>query len=60
MKAKDLITKTESELQELLREKKSQLLKLRLEIGQKKMKNVKAIKNLKKDVARILTILNNR
>lgn len=60
MKAKDLITKTESELQELLREKKSQLLKLRLEVSQKKMKNVKAIKNLKKDVARILTILNNR
>lgn len=58
MKTKDLITKSKAELQNLLREKKAQLLKLKFESSQKKIKNVKAIKGVKKDIARILTLLN--
>lgn len=57
MKTRDLQLKSKEELMGLLREKQTQLFKLRFEIGQKKVKNVKAIKNIRKDIAKILTIL---
>lgn len=58
MKARELRGKSNEELMEILKQKRAELFKKRFEISQKKVKNVKAIRNLKKDIARILTNFN--
>lgn len=49
--------KSKDELQELLREKKWRIDELRFLLDQKKVKNVKEIAGVKKDIARIMTLL---
>ncbi|OHA15840.1 MAG: 50S ribosomal protein L29 [Candidatus Taylorbacteria bacterium RIFCSPLOWO2_02_FULL_43_11] len=56
---KELVNKNSVELQKLLAEKREELRKFRFEMSGGKVKNVKQSGVIKKDVARILTILRN-
>ena len=58
MKMKELKDKTQESLEKLLQEKREKLRQLRFELSQDKLKNVSEIKNIKKNIARILTIIN--
>ena len=60
MKAKELRQKPEKELQKLLQELREKLRKLRFDLVSGKVKNVREIRQTRKDIARILTILNER
>jgi large subunit ribosomal protein L29 len=57
MKAQELRKKSKEELEKLLKEKKDYLQKLKFDLSLGKLKNVKEIGQVKKDIARILTIL---
>lgn len=57
-KIKELREKNKEELRKLLTEKEENVRKLRFEIASKQIKNVKDLKNNKKDVSRILTLIN--
>lgn len=59
MKVKELQLKSEAELKNILKEKKEQLGGLRLDF-MKKQKDTSEIGKIKKDVARIFTILKGR
>jgi ribosomal protein L29 len=58
MKAKELRQKTEKELKDLLQENRHKVGELKFDLASKKLKNVKQITGLKRDIARILTLLN--
>lgn len=58
MKAFELRKKTKEELAEMLKDLRRESDQVRFEISQKKVKNVKKLYGLKKNVARILTALN--
>jgi large subunit ribosomal protein L29 len=60
MKAKDLRKKKKEELENLLKEKREKLAKLKLDLSLGKLKNVKEIKETKKDIAKILTVLKEK
>jgi len=55
---KEFREKNKEELRKLLTEKEENVRKLRFEIASKQIKNVKDLKNNKKDVSRILTLIN--
>ena len=55
---KELINKTEKELQVMLTEKKEALRVFRFALSGGKVKNLKEGQNLKKEIARIMTVLN--
>lgn len=57
MKAAELRKKTKDELQVLLREKLLKREDLVLAVHQKKARNVKELHSVRKDIARIYTIL---
>jgi len=59
-KAKELRIKPEEELNQLLSESQKKLRELRFNLASGKVKNVRTIRVLKKDIARILTILNEK
>ena len=59
MKKLDLKTKSEAELKKLLTEKREALSKFKFGISGSRTKNVKEGKNTRRDIARILTNLNN-
>ena len=59
MKIKDINKKSNKELIKLLNEKRERLRELRFDLASGKVKNVKEIRNTKKDIARMLTILSN-
>lgn len=56
MRMQELRQKSKKELQKLLSEKKEQLRSLKFDLASGKVKNVRAIRQVKKDIARILTI----
>ena len=58
MKMKELKQKNKNELRKLLTENPKKIGQFRFDLNSKKIKNVKEMKELKKDAARILTILN--
>ncbi|MBU2544840.1 50S ribosomal protein L29 [Patescibacteria group bacterium] len=58
MKAKELKQKNEKELQKLLQEDREKLRQLKFDLSAGKVKNVREIRKIKKDIARIMTILN--
>ncbi len=58
MKAKELNKKTKAELQKVLQQNRARLRTLRFDLASGKVKNVREIRQLKKDIARILTIIN--
>jgi len=58
LEVQDLKSKTGTELLHLLAQKREELRALRFDLSQKKVKNVRTLHKTKKDIARILTILN--
>jgi len=54
----ELRQKNLAELQRLLEEKRKQLLQLKFDLAKGKLKNTAQIGQVKKEVARILTIIN--
>ena len=59
MKALELKEKTEEELTTLLQERQARLVKVKFGVASKQHKNYKEIVDIKKDIARINTALNN-
>lgn len=57
MKSTELRQKTKEELKVLLEEKRGRADELHFLLNQKKVKNVKELAGVKKDIARILTLL---
>ncbi len=60
MKATELRRISTSELESLLRKKREDLRQFRFDLAAGKVKNIKDIRETKKDIARILTILRER
>ncbi|KKT39876.1 50S ribosomal protein L29 [Candidatus Giovannonibacteria bacterium RIFCSPHIGHO2_02_43_13] len=58
IKAKDIAPKGKEELNMDLKEIRGKLLGLRMRRGETRNKNVKEVRELKKNAARILTLLN--
>lgn len=57
---KELISKKEAELKSLLKEKQEALRVFHFALSGGKTKNIKEGAGLKKEIARILTVLNNK
>ena len=57
MKTADLRKKDKKELEKIVQEINKKLSDLRFKFSSGKLKNVKEMKNSKKDIARILTLL---
>lgn len=60
MKIKELRGKNTEELKKLLLEKREDVRKTRFDIAAKQAKNNRKLRNDKKDIAKILTILNGK
>jgi large subunit ribosomal protein L29 len=60
MKAKELREKNNGELKKLLLEKQEKVRKSRFDIAVKQVNNNREIRNEKKDIARILTLINEK
>ncbi len=60
MKASELRQYTDEELKRLLEEKKKQLMDLRFQLAMGQLTNYAQIKQTKRDIARIKTILRER
>lgn len=58
MKIKEIREKNSEELRKLLAEKREDVRKLRFDIAAKQAKNNRKLRNDKKDIAKILTVLN--
>ena len=56
MKIKELRQKTAKELKELLEEDRHKLGQLKFNLASKKLKNHREIRELRRDIARILTL----
>ncbi len=59
MRAKELQGKNKEELKTLLEEQRARILEIKMRGISSKVKNVKEVKELKKTVARIMTLLKN-
>jgi len=57
MKISEIRQKSKKELQELLKSNREKLRQLRFNLTSGKVKNVREIRQIKKDIARILTTL---
>lgn len=57
---KEIASKSEKELKELLDEKKAHLFNLNLDKSQIKLKNTRSIFNTRKEIARILTLIREK
>ena len=57
MKISEFKQKSKKELQKLLQNNRDKLRQLRFDLASGKVKNVREIRQIKKDIARILTIL---
>lgn len=60
MKAKELRKKNSNDLNKELKTKRESLRQFRFDIAGSKVRNMKEGKNLKRDIARILTIINEK
>ncbi len=60
MDFKDLLKKSEKDLQDTLKSFREQIRTLRFSIGSDQEKNVRKLRSVKKDIAKILTILNKK
>lgn len=60
MKISEIRQKSEKELQNLLSTKREKLRSLKFDLSSGKVKNVKEIREVKKDIAKILTVLNSK
>jgi len=57
MDFKEITTKNEEELKKILDDSKEKERELRFKDSNRQLKNVREIRNIKKDIARVLTIL---
>ncbi|MFH1575713.1 MAG: 50S ribosomal protein L29 [Candidatus Nealsonbacteria bacterium] len=57
MKISDIRQKSKKELESMLLERREHLRNLRFDLASGKVKNVREIRELKKEIARILTLL---
>jgi large subunit ribosomal protein L29 len=57
MKIKEIRDKSENELKKDLTDLRNKLVKMRFDISAKQVKNHRDIRTVKKDIARILTLL---
>ncbi len=60
MQIKELRNKSINELQNLLAEKREALRAMRFKVSQRQLKKVHEIKLVRKDIARILTLINQK
>ena len=60
MRTQELHQKTKEDLSRILREKREKLCQLNFDLSSGKVKNVREIRMIKKDIARVLTILNQK
>lgn len=60
MDFKDLLKKSEKDLHDMLKSFREQIRTLRFSIGSDQEKNVRRLRSVKKDIAKILTILNKK
>jgi len=60
MKIKEIREKNSEELKKILAEKREDVRKLRFDIAAKQAKNNRKLRNDKKDIAKILTVLNDK
>jgi large subunit ribosomal protein L29 len=58
MKTKELREKNIEELKRILAEKQEAVRKLRFDVASKQIKNNRELRNNKKDIAKILTLIN--
>jgi large subunit ribosomal protein L29 len=56
-KIREFLRMSKGELQRVLMEKRDKLRQLRFDLAAGKVKNVREIREIKKDIARILTLL---
>lgn len=56
MDASEVKTKSKEEIRQILGEKKERLCQLGFDLASGKVKNVREIREIKKDIARILTV----
>lgn len=57
MKTKELRVKSEEELQKLLQERRGELRQLRFKVVRKEAKDTSEVRKIKRDIARVLSIL---
>jgi large subunit ribosomal protein L29 len=57
MKTRELRKRSKEELEKILRDEREKLRQLRFDLSSGKVKNVREIGKLKKEIARILTII---
>ena len=60
MKAKELKIKSEAELKKMIFSDREKLRALRFDLAAGKVKNVKEMRNRRKDIAKTLTFLNQK
>ena len=60
MKAQELRNKSVSDLRVMLNDLRTRLLQLRIDLSAGKVKNIREIRHIKKDIARILTVLREK
>jgi ribosomal protein L29 len=60
MKIQDIKNKSREELNQLLADLRSKLLKLNFDLAENKVKDISQMNKTKKDIARILTTLKNQ
>ena len=60
MKIKELKIKSEKELQQVLKEEREHLRELKFDLASKKLKKVREVRDVKKTIAKILTLINEK
>ena len=60
MKVNELRKKTKMEIQKILQDDREKLRQLRFDLASGKVKNVREIRKIKKDIARILTVIKSK
>ena len=60
MKMRELLNRSDQDLQKDLQEMREKLRSFRFDLEAGKVKDVRGIRQLKKDIARILTLINQR
>lgn len=60
MKSSELNQNKKEELQKILQDKRENLRQLKFDLASGKVKNVRSVREMKKDIARILTVLRQK
>lgn len=60
MKIKEIRNKSEKDLQKMLAQERNNLRELKFKVASKQHKNYKAIKETRKNIARIITVLKEK